>query len=69
MEESLKLSQKQQLRQTLSPVQVQYVRLLEMGTAEIEDEVKRELDENPALEASSDDQSRQADAQAKPPSR
>lgn len=63
MEESLKLSQKQQLRQTLSPVQVQYVRLLEMGTAEIEDEVKRELDENPALEASSDDQSRQADAQ------
>lgn len=36
MEESLKLSQKQQLRQTLSPVQVQYVRLLEMGTAEIE---------------------------------
>lgn len=63
MEESLKLSQKQQLRQTLSPVQVQYVRLLEMGTAEIEDEVKRELDENPALEASSDDQSRQSDAQ------
>ncbi len=63
MEESLKLSQKQQLRQTLSPVQVQYVRLLEMGTAEIEDEVKRELDENPALEASSDDQIRQADAQ------
>ena len=44
-------------------MQVQYVRLLEMGTAEIEDEVKRELDENPALEASSDDQSRQADAQ------
>ncbi|WP_289746987.1 RNA polymerase factor sigma-54 [Paramuribaculum intestinale] len=63
MEESLKLSQKQQLRQTLSPVQVQYVRLLEMGTAEIEDEVKRELDENPALEASSDDQSRQSDDQ------
>lgn len=61
MEESLRLSQKQQLRQTLSPVQVQYVRLLEMGTAEIEDEVKRELDENPALEASSDDQNRQAD--------
>lgn len=61
MEESLRLSQKQQLRQTLSPVQVQYVRLLEMGTAEIEDEVKRELDENPALEASSDDQHRQAD--------
>lgn len=55
MEESLKLTQKQQLRQTLSPVQVQYVRLLEMGTAEIEDEVRRELDENPALEAAPDD--------------
>ena len=32
-------------------MQVQFVRLLEMNGAEIEDEVRRALDENPALEA------------------
>jgi RNA polymerase sigma-54 factor len=50
MEEALRLSQKQKLAQTLSPLQVQYVRVLEMNGHEIEEEVSRELDENPALE-------------------
>ena len=36
--------------QTLAPLQVQFVRLLEMNSAAIEDEVRHRLDENPALE-------------------
>lgn len=54
MEESLRLSQKQRLQQTLSPLQVQFVRLLEMNGHEIEEEVDRELAENPALEIASE---------------
>lgn len=50
MEEALRLTQKQKLQQTLSPLQVQFVRLLEMNGHEIEQEVDRELAENPALE-------------------
>lgn len=50
MEEKLSLSQEQRLQQVLAPLQVQYVRVLEMNELEIEDEVKRTLDENPALE-------------------
>ncbi|MDE6248993.1 MAG: RNA polymerase sigma-54 factor, partial [Paramuribaculum sp.] len=51
MKESLSQSLNQRLQQRLSPMQVQFVRLLEMNGAEIEDEVRRALDENPALEA------------------
>lgn len=54
MKESLKQTQQQRLRQTLSPVQVQFVRTLEMTGPEIEEEVRRELDDNPALEAVAD---------------
>ncbi len=38
-------------QQTLSPQQLQYMRLLSLNTLELEDEVRRSLDENPALEA------------------
>lgn len=51
MQEKLSLSTQQKLQQRLSPLQVQYVRMLEMNRAEIEEEVRHELDENPALEA------------------
>lgn len=44
----LDLTQKQQL--TLSPMQLRYAKLLEMNGAEIEEAVRRELDDNPALE-------------------
>ena len=54
MEEALRLSQKQKLHQSLSPLQVQFVKVLEMNAPEIEEEVNRALDENPALEVSSD---------------
>lgn len=48
----LDISQKQQ--QTLAPVQLRYAKMLEMNGAEIEEEVRRELDDNPALELVSD---------------
>lgn len=38
------------LQQVLSPLQVQYARMLEMTGPEIEEEVARVLDENPAVE-------------------
>lgn len=41
------LQQRQQ--QTLTPLQVQYVRALEMTGPEVEEELRRNLDENPAL--------------------
>lgn len=50
MKESLDISQSQQTVQRLSPRQVQYVRLLEMTAPEIEEELRRQLDDNPALE-------------------
>ncbi len=54
MKQNLDISQKQKTLQHLSPQQVQFVRMLEMNTPEIEEKVRRELDENPALEADSD---------------
>lgn len=54
MNERLNLEQSQKTLLHLSPQQVQYVRMLEMNTAEIEDKVRHELDENPALEALND---------------
>ena len=50
MKESLKLSLSQKLQQRFSPLQMRFVRLLEMNGPEIEDDVRRELDDNPALE-------------------
>lgn len=49
--ESLRLSQDLKLQQTLAPMQLQFVKMLEMTAPEVEDEVRRALDENPALEA------------------
>lgn len=49
--ESLRLQQQLRQQQTLAPMQLQYVKMLEMNTPEVEDEVQRALDENPALEA------------------
>lgn len=46
------LKQRQQLRQTqqLSPIQVHLLRLVGLNTLELEDEVRRLADDNPALE-------------------
>lgn len=50
MKEALHLTQEQKLQQRLSPQQVQFVRLLEMNRLEVEDEVRHEILDNPAIE-------------------
>ncbi len=40
----------QKLQQKLSPQQIQLIRLLELPTIELEERIKHELEENPALE-------------------
>ena len=47
--------QSQQQLQTLSPLQILVVKLLELPTVELEDRVKSELLDNPALEEGKDD--------------
>ena len=59
MEESLQLSTEQRLQQRLTPMQVQFVKMLEMTGPELEDEVNRVLDENPALEKIDDGEHQQ----------
>ena len=54
MNESLKLSLTQKQQQTLAPMQLQLVRMLEMSAPEVEEEVRRQVDENPALEVADD---------------
>lgn len=49
--ENLRQEQQQRLQQRLNPQNVVLGRLLEMSAPEFEDEVRRELDDNPALEA------------------
>lgn len=50
MDKGLNLSQQSRLQQRLNPQQVVFGRYLEMTAPEIEDEVRRVVDENPALE-------------------
>ena len=49
--ESLRQEQQLALQQRLNPQNVALGRVLEMSVPEFEDEVRRELDDNPALEA------------------
>ena len=44
----------QKLQQKLSPQQIQLIRLLELPTIELEERIKHELEENPALEEGAD---------------
>ena len=46
----LKQEQKLQQRQTLSPQQIQAIRLLELPEIELEEQIKQELIDNPALD-------------------
>ena len=46
----LKQQLQQKLQQKLSPLQIQLIRMLELPTIELEERVKHELEENPALE-------------------
>lgn len=61
MPQHLVQSQQTRLAQKLNPKQVILGRLLEMSALEIEDEVRRNLDENPALEVVSDSYSKDSE--------
>ena len=46
----LRQSQQQRLSQKLSPQQIQLMKLLQIPTTQLEERIKEELEENPALE-------------------
>src|SRR6185503_9583863 len=52
---ALSQSLQQKLLQKLSPQQIQLMKLLQVPTANLEERIKEELEENPALELSEDD--------------
>lgn len=51
----LKQTQQQKLLQKLSPQQIQLMKLLQVPTANLEERIKEELEENPALEYGEDE--------------
>jgi RNA polymerase sigma-54 factor len=59
----LKQKLQQKLLQKLSPQQIQMIKLLEVPTIQIEQRIKKELEENPALEEGPEDEEQQADEQ------
>ena len=50
----LKQSLQQKLLQKLSPLQIQVIKLLEIPAAQLEQRIKKELEENPVLELEKD---------------
>jgi RNA polymerase sigma-54 factor len=50
-----RLSLSQSLSQKLSPQQIQFIKLLQVPTAELEGRIEEELEENPALEEGADE--------------
>ncbi len=51
---SLSQNLQQKLLQKLSPQQIQLMKLLQVPTAHLEERIKEELEENPALETADD---------------
>jgi RNA polymerase sigma-54 factor len=51
-----KLGLSQMLQQKLSPQQIQFIKLLQVPTAELESRIEEELEQNPALEEGSDEE-------------
>jgi RNA polymerase sigma-54 factor len=62
---ALSQSLQQKLLQKLSPQQIQLMKLLQVPTANLEERIKEELEENPALEVSEEDHDDQFDSEAK----
>jgi RNA polymerase sigma-54 factor len=58
---SLGQSLQQRLLQKLSPQQIQLMKLLQVPTANLEERIKEELEENPALEAGEEDNADNSD--------
>ncbi len=59
-----KLSLQQKLLQKLSPQQIQVIKLLEIPTMQLEQRIKKELEENPVLELESDNPEFEEEAEA-----
>jgi len=57
----LKQKLQQKLLQKLSPQQIQMIKLLEVPTLQIEQRIKKELEENPALEEGPEDETAPAE--------
>ncbi|MDD4149843.1 MAG: RNA polymerase factor sigma-54 [Bacteroidales bacterium] len=57
----LKQNLQQKLLQKLSPQQIQMIKLLELPTLQLEQRIKKELEENPALDEGSDEDDYSAD--------
>lgn len=51
----LKQQLQQKLQQKLSPAQIQVIKMLEVPTLELEERIRQELEENPALEEGAED--------------
>ncbi|MBS1977934.1 MAG: RNA polymerase factor sigma-54 [Bacteroidetes bacterium] len=63
-----RLGLSQNLQQKLSPQQIQFIKLLQVPTAELESRIEEELEINPALEEGpSDEESAPAESQDDPP--
>ncbi len=60
---SQKLSLQQKMLQKLSPQQIQVIKLLEIPTVQLEQRIKKELEENPILELTSDSPQDESDTQ------
>ena len=61
-----KLGLSQSLQQKLSPQQIQFIKLLQVPTAELEGRIEEELEINPALEEGEDQQEQPEQEQEKP---
>jgi RNA polymerase sigma-54 factor len=59
-----RLSLQQKLLQKLSPQQIQVIKLLEIPTLQLEQRIKKELEENPVLEMDGDENYNEEDDQA-----
>ena len=62
----LSQSLQQKLQQRLSPLQIQAIRMLELSTLELEQNIKKELEENPMLEESNDNTDSDTDVKEEP---
>ena len=55
----LRQTLEQKLQQRLSPAQIQVIKMLEIPTLEMEERIRQELEENPALEEGRDEEERE----------
>lgn len=63
---ALKLSQELKLTQKLSPLQIQTIKLLELPIQDLEQRIRKELEENPVLDEEAPKEEQEQDDQAEP---